>query len=64
MIILPKENFFKCKKLINSYFGDLLDYVDMDGAMLLKNDIADGVKIYDERVHFPPRNGNGPKLLN
>ncbi|MFD1094542.1 dipeptide epimerase [Salegentibacter chungangensis] len=41
----------------------LLDYVDMDGAMLLKSDIADGVKVYDEKVHFPDRNGTGAKLL-
>lgn len=41
----------------------LLDYVDMDGAMLLKNDIADGVKVYDEKVHFPNRNGTGAELL-
>ncbi|MCG9971446.1 dipeptide epimerase [Christiangramia crocea] len=41
----------------------LLDYVDMDGAMLLKSDIADGVKVYDKKVHFPDRNGTGTKLL-
>ena len=41
----------------------LLDYVDMDGAMLLKADIADGVKVFDEKVHFPDRNGTGAKLL-
>lgn len=41
----------------------LLDYVDMDGAMLLKNDIADGVKVLDGKTHFPKRNGTGAKLL-
>ncbi len=41
----------------------LLDYVDMDGAMLLKNDIADGVKLSDGKTHFPERNGTGAKLL-
>ena len=41
----------------------LLDYVDMDGAMLMKKDIADGVKVYDEKVHFPDRNGTGAELL-
>ncbi|WP_029036400.1 dipeptide epimerase [Salinimicrobium xinjiangense] len=41
----------------------LLDYVDMDGAMLIKNDIADGVKIYDQKTHFPDRNGTGALLL-
>ncbi|MGA9589059.1 MAG: dipeptide epimerase, partial [Salegentibacter sp.] len=35
----------------------LLDYVDMDGGLLIKSDIADGVKVYDEAVHFPNRNG-------
>ena len=40
----------------------LLDYVDMDGGMLIKNDIADGVKVYDEKVHFPKRNGTGAEL--
>ena len=42
----------------------LLDYVDMDGAMLIKNDIADGVKVFDGKTHFPERNGTGVKLLN
>ena len=42
----------------------LLDYVDMDGSLLLKNDIADGVKIFNEKVHFPDRNGTGVLLLN
>ena len=41
----------------------LLDYVDMDGALLLKEDIADGVKIHDSKVFFPNRNGTGVKLL-
>lgn len=40
----------------------LLDYVDMDGAMLIKTDIADGVKVFDEKVHFPERNGTGAQL--
>lgn len=42
----------------------LLDYVDMDGALLLKNEIAEGVKIHDGKVVFPERNGTGAKLLN
>lgn len=41
----------------------LLDYVDMDGGLLIKNDIADGVKVYDEKTHFPDRNGTGALLL-
>ncbi|WP_373057200.1 dipeptide epimerase [Zunongwangia sp. H14] len=41
----------------------LLDYVDMDGGLLIKNDIADGVKLKDGAVHFPERNGTGAKLI-
>ncbi len=41
----------------------LLDYVDMDGALLLKNDIASGIKIKDGKVEFPDRNGTGVELL-
>lgn len=37
-----------------------LDYVDMDGAMLLKGDIAQGVKILDSgKVEFPTLGGSG-----
>ncbi|MEE9360980.1 MAG: dipeptide epimerase [Cellulophaga sp.] len=37
-----------------------LDYVDMDGAMLLKEDIADGVVLEkDGKVIFPSLNGSG-----
>lgn len=41
----------------------LLDYVDMDGALLLKNDIAEGVKLIDGKVIFPSENGTGAKLI-
>lgn len=40
----------------------LLDYVDMDGALLLKKDIAEGVYLADGQVHFPNRNGTGAIL--
>ncbi|MFT6368991.1 MAG: L-alanine-DL-glutamate epimerase-like enolase superfamily enzyme [Maribacter sp.] len=41
-----------------------LDYVDMDGAMLLKEDIATGVHILtDGRVLFPELNGTGVSLF-
>ncbi len=37
-----------------------LDYVDMDGALLLKQDIAKGVKIEnDGKVNFPKLGGSG-----
>ena len=41
-----------------------LDYVDMDGAMLLKGDIAKGVEILDNgKVIFPELPGSGIELL-
>jgi len=41
-----------------------LDFVDMDGAMLLKNDIAKGVVINSEaNVIFPSLGGSGIELL-
>jgi L-alanine-DL-glutamate epimerase-like enolase superfamily enzyme len=41
----------------------LLDYVDMDGALLLKNDIAEGVKIIDGKIIYSVNNGTGAKLI-
>lgn len=41
-----------------------LDYVDMDGAMLLKKDIATGVRILEDgTVVFPSAGGSGVTLL-
>jgi L-alanine-DL-glutamate epimerase-like enolase superfamily enzyme len=40
----------------------LLDYVDMDGALLLARDIATGVRIERGRIHFPEENGCGVRL--
>jgi L-Ala-D/L-Glu epimerase len=40
----------------------LLDYVDMDGAMLLQEDIASGVTLRDGKAFFPKRNGIGSYL--
>lgn len=40
----------------------LLDYVDMDGALLLKNDPATGVRIDQGKVHFPTEPGTGVML--
>lgn len=37
----------------------MLDYVDMDGALLLAGDVADGVTIDKGKVSFPATNGNG-----
>jgi L-alanine-DL-glutamate epimerase-like enolase superfamily enzyme len=40
----------------------LLDYVDMDGAVLLARDIATGVKVERGICHFPGVPGNGVTL--
>lgn len=40
----------------------LLDHVDMDGALLLKEDIAEGVSIEIGRVRYASENGTGAKL--
>jgi hypothetical protein len=40
----------------------LLDYVDMDGALLLQNDPAEGVILRDGKVFFPKENGLGGRL--
>ena len=42
----------------------LLDYVDMDGALLLARDIASGVRIECGRVIYPEENGCGVRLLS
>ncbi|MCL6217062.1 dipeptide epimerase [Zunongwangia pacifica] len=41
----------------------MLDFVDMDGALLLKNDTSTGVKITSEKVIYPNENGTGVKLF-
>lgn len=41
----------------------LLDYVDMDGALLLAEDVASGVRQKEGRVIFPAENGTGASLL-
>jgi L-Ala-D/L-Glu epimerase len=40
----------------------LLDFVDMDGAMLIANDPAEGVRLIDGAVHYTDRNGTGAVL--
>jgi len=40
----------------------LLDYVDMDGTLLLADDIASGVRIEAGRVIYPEENGCGVRL--
>lgn len=41
----------------------MLDYVDMDGALLLSKDIARGVTITDGKVTYSNVNGTGAELL-
>ncbi|MHA7942890.1 dipeptide epimerase [Formosa sp. 3Alg 14/1] len=41
----------------------LLDFVDMDGAMLLAKDIATGISIKDGITHYSALNGTGVTLL-
>ena len=41
----------------------LLDFVDMDGAVLLAEDIAEGVRLDHGVCHFSDRNGTGAQLL-
>lgn len=46
-----------------AHLTPLLDFVDMDGAMLLKKDIATGVSILpDGNLDFPNSNGTGARL--
>jgi len=42
----------------------LLDYVDMDGAVLLAEDIADGVRLERGRCLYPDAPGHGIRLRN
>lgn len=42
----------------------LLDYVDMDGALLIANDIAEGVYLEKGVAVFPDRPGNGVQMLS
>lgn len=42
----------------------LLDYVDMDGPLLLKEDIGTGVEIRDGMVFYSNVNGTGAKLVS
>jgi L-Ala-D/L-Glu epimerase len=41
----------------------LLDFVDMDGALLIAQDAATGVRLEKGRAIFPDENGNGVRLL-
>jgi L-alanine-DL-glutamate epimerase-like enolase superfamily enzyme len=40
----------------------ILDFVDMDGALLLAKDIAEGVTIDQGKIHYSTSNGTGVRL--
>lgn len=42
----------------------LLDYLDADGAMLLKNDTAEGIKLDYGKIVYPGQKGSGISLLD
>jgi L-alanine-DL-glutamate epimerase-like enolase superfamily enzyme len=42
----------------------LLDYVDMDGAVLIAKDIATGVRLDHGKCIYPNANGNGVELID
>ena len=41
-----------------------LDYVDMDGGLLLAEDIATGINIRNGVIHYPDLNGTGVTLVS
>ncbi len=41
----------------------LIDYADMDGALLIARDVASGVRLEKGRPILPSENGNGVRLL-
>ncbi len=45
-----------------AHLTPMLDYVDMDGALLLKNDIARGVKLENGNIIFSELKGTGAQL--
>ncbi|VAW25065.1 L-alanine-DL-glutamate epimerase (EC 5.1.1.n1) [hydrothermal vent metagenome] len=45
-----------------AHLTPMLDYVDMDGALLLKTDIASGVKLENGNIIFSDLNGTGAIL--
>jgi L-alanine-DL-glutamate epimerase-like enolase superfamily enzyme len=47
-----------------AHLTPLLDYVDMDGAMLLEDDIAQGVSLDFGKICFADRAGTGAILKN
>ena len=47
-----------------AHIAPLVDYADLDGALLIKNDIATGVTISNGTIQFPEITGSGTVLLS
>lgn len=47
-----------------AHLAPTLDYVDMDGAMLLKKDIASGVTLEKGKINYTDLDGTGTLLIN
>ena len=47
-----------------AHLAPVVDYLDIDGALLLRNDIATGVKISNGIINYSKLNGNGVQLLS
>lgn len=47
-----------------AHLAPMLDYVDMDGALLLAEDPARGVRVSPQGVQFPDRPGIGAELIH
>ena len=47
-----------------AHLAPVLDYIDMDGAMLLHHDIASGVTLNKGEIVYPDINGTGALLVD
>jgi L-alanine-DL-glutamate epimerase-like enolase superfamily enzyme len=46
-----------------SHLSPMVDYADLDGALLISNDVFDGTKVIDGKVTLTDRPGIGVKKL-
>jgi L-alanine-DL-glutamate epimerase-like enolase superfamily enzyme len=46
-----------------SHLAPMVEYADLDGAVLISNDVFDGTKILDGRVTLTDRPGIGVKKI-
>jgi L-alanine-DL-glutamate epimerase-like enolase superfamily enzyme len=46
-----------------SHLSPMVDYADLDGALLISNDVFDGSKVIDGKVTLMDRPGIGVKKL-